>query len=108
MFASGVPTAEKPSAKKFFELSYPPQKSGDNPSTDNLNVPDVEGGIQGETVNEPARQPASDAWKNYAEYRAQTSILIPLPPAIYRPLPKWIKRTILLDWPMYEYVPGRD
>jgi hypothetical protein len=29
--------------------------------------------------------------------------LIPIPPALYRPLPKAVKRTILLDFPLYQF-----
>ena len=36
-------------------------------------------------------------------YLDETSILIPIPPALYRPLPKAVKRTILLDFPIYQF-----
>lgn len=36
-------------------------------------------------------------------YLARTSILFPLPPAIYRPLPAALKRTVLLDFPFYQF-----
>jgi hypothetical protein len=29
--------------------------------------------------------------------------LIPIPPTLYRPLPKVVKRTILLDFPLYRF-----
>jgi hypothetical protein len=78
MFGSGVPTAEKPTAKKFFLMSC-----GDN-----------------------ASQPK--AWQNYKEYLQKTSILIPLPPSLYRRLPRVIKRTVLLDFPFYQFDEGKD
>ena len=52
------------------------------------------------------RKPVNAAWANYQAYRGQTSILLPLPPAVYRALPLWVKRTILFDLPMYEWTPG--
>lgn len=80
MFGSGVPTAEKPQAKKFFLMSY-----GEN-----------------------AKQEYVHAWSNYKEYLRRTSILIPIPPVVYRPLPLLLKQTLLLDFPMYQFDEGRD
>ncbi|KAA1474998.1 DUF1295-domain-containing protein [Dentipellis sp. KUC8613] len=80
MFASGLPTAEKPQARKFYLMS---------------NGADVED--QDKAV-----------WPAYKEYLASTSILIPIPPALYRPLPTFVKRTILLDFPFYQFDEGRD
>ncbi|KAI0000129.1 hypothetical protein BJV74DRAFT_821732 [Russula compacta] len=45
----------------------------------------------------------ADAWTAYCAYLDDTSVLIPLPPALYRPLPKVVKRTILLDFPLYQF-----
>jgi hypothetical protein len=67
LFFSGIPTAEKPLARRVF-------LSGD-----------------------------ADAWATYRTYLDETSILIPLPPALYRPLPKVVKRTVLLDFPFYQF-----
>ena len=67
LFFSGIPTAEKPQARRVF-------LSGD-----------------------------ADAWATYRTYLDETSILIPLPPALYRPLPKTVKRTVLLDFPFYQF-----
>ncbi|KAI0063907.1 DUF1295-domain-containing protein [Artomyces pyxidatus] len=75
MFGSGVPTAEKPQARKFFLMSHKP-------------------GRQDEDMG---------AWTGYQAYLASTSILIPLPPALYRPLPTWLKRTLLFDFPFYQF-----
>ena len=87
LFGSGVPTAEKPVAQRFYKMAYPDDDS-------------ESGNDFGE------RQPANAAWANYPAYRAQTSILLPLPPAVYRALPVWLKRTLLLELPMYEWTPG--
>jgi hypothetical protein len=67
LFFSGVPTAEKPQARRVY-------LSGD-----------------------------ARAWAAYRAYLDETSILIPIPPTLYRPLPKVIKRTILLDFPLYRF-----
>lgn len=88
MFASGVPTAEKPTAKKFFLLS-------NAPSTDS-------------TSSSPPRSTYPDAWQKYKAYLNSTSILIPVPPVVYRPLPMYIKRTILFDWGIYRFDEATD
>jgi hypothetical protein len=67
LFFSGIPTAEKPQARRAYL-----------------------GGDAG-------------AREEYRAYLDETSILIPLPPALYRPLPKVVKRTILLDFPFYQF-----
>ncbi|KAI0266154.1 DUF1295-domain-containing protein [Gloeopeniophorella convolvens] len=48
------------------------------------------------------------AWAAYREYRARTSVLVPLPPAVYRPLPDILKRTVLLDFAMYDFDPVKE
>lgn len=50
----------------------------------------------------------SDKREDYAQYLRQTSIVIPLPPVLYRPLPLWLKRSVLLDFPFYQYDPSQD
>ncbi|KAI0090918.1 hypothetical protein BDY19DRAFT_886174 [Irpex rosettiformis] len=77
MFVSGVPTAEKPTAKKFILIN----------NTD-------------DDDNEPTHP---SAWSKYTHYLASTSILVPIPPRVYRPLPRWVKRSVLLDFPMYGF-----
>ncbi|KAI9596761.1 hypothetical protein BDF19DRAFT_337733, partial [Syncephalis fuscata] len=42
------------------------------------------------------------AWPLYADYLARTSPLVPLPPAIYRRLPTFIKRYVFLALPKFE------
>ncbi|KII85769.1 hypothetical protein PLICRDRAFT_165186 [Plicaturopsis crispa FD-325 SS-3] len=80
MFASGVPTAEKPQAKKFYLLSHGPN----------------------------AGQQYANAWRAYKSYLHRTSILIPLPPALYRHIPTVLKKTLLLDFPMYRFDDEKD
>jgi len=80
MFGSGVPTAEKPQAKKFFLMRY--------------------------GVN--AKEENARAWSNYKEYLRKTSVLIPVPPLIYKPLPQFLKKTLFLDFPMYHFDEGKD
>lgn len=75
MFASGVPTAERPQAKRYYLLSH--------------------------GVN--AKEEHANAWKRYKEYLRTTSILIPIPPAVYAALPVVVKKTLLLDFPMYQF-----
>lgn len=94
MFASGVPTAEKPTAKKFFLLSNAPsdETSSSSPTP----------------TDSPPRATYPDAWQKYKTYLDSTSILIPIPPGVYRPLPRWVKRTVLMDWGIYRFDEGRD
>jgi hypothetical protein len=75
MFGSGIPTAEKPQAKKFYLMTF------------GLN----------------ADEEHSAGWYNYKTYLKKTSILIPLPPALYVGLPDILKKTLLLDFPMYRF-----
>ncbi|KAL5513075.1 hypothetical protein ACEPAH_3473 [Sanghuangporus vaninii] len=80
MFASGVPTAEKPTAKKYYLLS-----NGVN-----------------------AKEEHRNAWSNYKAYLRSTSVLIPLPPALYSRLPAIIKKIVLFDFPMYQFNESTD
>ena len=80
MFGSGIPTAEKPTAKKFYLMSHGPN----------------------------AENPSSEAWMQYKAHLRKTSILIPLPPALYNPLPAIVKQTLLLDFPMYRFHEATD
>lgn len=80
MFGSGIPTAEKPTAKKFWAMS----RAAD------------------------ATEEEANAWRNYKDYLESTSILITLPPFLYRPLPKILKRTVLLDLPMFQFDEVKD
>ncbi|THH17694.1 hypothetical protein EW146_g3156 [Bondarzewia mesenterica] len=75
LFASGIPTAEKPSARRFYLMSLGPR----------------------------AKEEDAGAWAEYKAYLASTSILVPLPSAVYRRLPEFVKRTVLLDLPMYKF-----
>lgn len=46
-------------------------------------------------------------WPEYEKYLRETSILIPMPPAIWRNLPVIVKRTIGLEFPMYVFDPAK-
>lgn len=46
-------------------------------------------------------------WEAYSRYLQRTSILIPFPPQIYERLPTFIKRTILLEFPIYVFDPAK-
>ncbi|KIM44914.1 hypothetical protein M413DRAFT_366213 [Hebeloma cylindrosporum] len=75
MFGSGLPTAEKPTAKKFYLYSHGPNAQAEH----------------------------SNSWVEYQDYLRTTSILIPFPPFLYRPLPAFLKKTLLLDFPFYQF-----
>ncbi|KAL1311728.1 hypothetical protein AAFC00_001825 [Neodothiora populina] len=48
-----------------------------------------------------------DGWTEYAAYLDKTSILIPFPPQLYRKLPVFVKRSILLEFPLYAFDPAK-
>jgi len=79
-FGSGIPTAEKPTAERYYLLS-------NAPSTKEL---------------------YPQAWERYKAYLYSTSILIPFPPSLYRPLPVWIKCSIFLDFPVFTFDENKD
>lgn len=80
MFASGLPTAEKPQAKKYYMMAIGPNR----------------------------REEHANAWRNYQGYLRKTSILIPIPPALYEPLPTFLKQTVLFDFPMYKFDEAKE
>ncbi|KAJ7070640.1 DUF1295-domain-containing protein [Mycena amicta] len=80
MFGSGMPGSAKPQAQRFYLKSHGPG----------------------------ARPEDAIIWAQYKEYLRRTSILVPLPPVIYGPLPKIIKQTFLLDFPMYHFDEEKD
>lgn len=46
-------------------------------------------------------------WEGYSEYLRKTSILVPFPPQLYARLPVFIKRTVLLEFPIYVFDPAK-
>ena len=53
------------------------------------------------------RYEKSVGWPEYEKYLHDTSILIPMPPAIWSKLPVIVKRTIGLEFPMYVFDPAK-
>lgn len=53
------------------------------------------------------RYESGNNWEGYKRYLDSTSILIPFPPQLYRPLPTIIKRTIFLELPPYVFDPAK-
>ncbi|CAD6982895.1 unnamed protein product [Tilletia controversa] len=90
MFLSGIPTAEKPTQQRAFLASH---------------GPDAE---DAEPLQPYHDQRESDSWTRYRAFRERTSLLIPIPPAIYRHIPQVVKRTVLLDWGMYRFDEAKD
>ncbi len=81
LFLSGMPTAEKPTAKKFFLMSHSQSsRSADGGRT----------------------------WQNYKTYLKETSPLIPLPRTVYRALLQAVKTWLLYDLPIYKFDEGKD
>jgi hypothetical protein len=46
-------------------------------------------------------------WPEYEKYLHDTSILIPMPPAIWSRLPVIVKRTVGCEWPLYVFDPAK-
>ncbi|EPE03554.1 oxidoreductase-like protein [Ophiostoma piceae UAMH 11346] len=80
-FVSGMNLSERPAAAKRYAASH---DAGDGNA-------DAADGIH--------------AWAAYKAYLDRTSILVPLPPVVYAPLPTWVKRTLLLEFPIYVFDP---
>ncbi|KAJ7743177.1 DUF1295-domain-containing protein [Mycena metata] len=80
MFGSGVPMAAKPQAKRFYLKSYGPATQ----------------------TNDPV------IWDQYKVFLRETSILIPIPPVLYRNLPSIVKKTVLFDFPMFQFDELKD
>jgi steroid 5-alpha reductase family enzyme len=78
LFGSGLPTAEKPTAKKFYLMSHGPDAS------------------------DPG------AWKAYKAFLEKTPILVLFPTSLYKVMPRWIKSTVLLDFPFYRFEENKD
>ncbi|KAM0748107.1 DUF1295-domain-containing protein [Meredithblackwellia eburnea MCA 4105] len=72
-FVSGLPLAEKPTSQRYYLLTH---------------GPDPEPG---------------DKWSEYKAYLSRTSILLPIPPSVYRRFPESVKKTVLLDFPMFAF-----
>lgn len=48
-----------------------------------------------------------ESWLRYKHWLDTTSILIPMPPAVWSNLPVWVKRTVGCEWPMYVFDPAK-
>lgn len=46
-------------------------------------------------------------WPEYQQYLHETSILFPMPPAVWRNLPIIVKRTIGVEFPLYVFDPAK-
>lgn len=46
-------------------------------------------------------------WPAYEKYLHETSILIPMPPALWKSLPVFVKRTVGLEFPIYVFDPAK-
>ncbi|KAI1374291.1 DUF1295-domain-containing protein [Hypoxylon crocopeplum] len=53
------------------------------------------------------RYETGENWEAYKHYLSRTSILIPFPPYIYEHLPTIVKRTLLLEFPLYVFDPAK-
>jgi hypothetical protein len=79
-------------------MSYAPK--------DQDNDQDRHSSSRGNSFSHPEAK--NDIWANYKAYLSRTSILIPVPPALYKPLPGWLKKTLLFDLPMFNFDEKKD
>src|SRR5579862_1725415 len=59
-----------------------------------------------EVPNAKKRYQKALNWEGYQEYLRRTSILFPIPPVIYAPMPTFLKRTLFLEFPMFVFKPA--
>jgi hypothetical protein len=53
------------------------------------------------------RYEKGEDWHAYAKYLEETSILIPMPKAVWKRLPVFVKRTVGMEWPIYVFDPQK-
>lgn len=86
LFVSGVPTAEKPSQQKYYTMS-----------------------AKGDTLEPFGKdQRDQDPWRRYKAFKNRTSLLVPIPPQLYKPLPKFVKTWLLLDLPVFQFNESKE
>ena len=84
LFVSGLPLQERPGAEKRWKRS-------------------VQGGESEEEGGDGGKE-----WRAYETYLKNTSILIPMPQAVWSRLPVSVKRTVGCEWPMYVFTPPKE
>lgn len=63
--------------------------------------------VSGVTLTEQSADKKHGGKEDYWEYKNRTSVLYTIPPALYAPIPTALKRTIFLDFPLYNDESGR-
>lgn len=101
-FVSGLPTAERPVQQSVYIKTHKSrQPISPDGRKDSMTDP-----FRASAVPQAATSivPKGDGrWEEFRTYLDRTSILIPIPPVLYQPLPRWLKSSILLDWPIYRF-----
>jgi len=82
LFVSGLTLQERPGAEKRWKRS--------------VETAENEGGDGGKE------------WRTYEAYLKSTSILIPMPQAVWSRLPVLVKRTVGCEWPLYVFTPPKE
>lgn len=100
LFASGLPTAEKPTAQKYFLMSHGPNAERGAGKWEEYKVRLVRSPMP------PARALTHVPFAQ--DYVKRTSILLPLPPQLYKRLPSFVKTWLLLDLPIYHFDEDKD
>lgn len=102
-FVSGLPPAEKPTAKRYFLLSHGSDSAEGDPWADyKVNSLFL-------FLLSPSSFPPLTAFSRIKQrYLTSTSIFWPIPPALYRPIPQSLKQTLFLDFKMYHFNEEKD
>lgn len=51
--------------------------------------------------------PDGPAWRQWRDWTERTSILLPMPSAVWTRLPRIVKTTVGFEWPIYQFVPEK-
>ncbi|KIW17381.1 hypothetical protein PV08_04575 [Exophiala spinifera] len=51
--------------------------------------------------------PGGECWTRHKAWLDRTSILVPLPPGVWVRLPRMVKRTVGIEWPIYVFDPEK-
>lgn len=51
--------------------------------------------------------PDGPAWRQWKEWTERTSILLPMPSAVWMKLPRIVKSTMGFEWPIYHFIPEK-
>jgi hypothetical protein len=60
-----------------------------------------------ERLGAKKRYESGQGWEQYKRWTERTSILVPFLPQLYAPMPTLLKRTFILEYPIYVFDPAK-